>query len=61
MPDLSWFFGLFKDFKSFQKNFPLTFPFSHLAHWSSIRVFNGRRSGDSNGPMKIIGGREDNG
>ena len=61
MPDLSWFFGLFKDFKSLQKNFPLTLTVSHLSYWSAVRILNGCRSGDSNSPMKIIGGCEDNG
>jgi hypothetical protein len=61
MPDLSWFFGLFEYFKSFQKNFPLTFPVSHLAHWPAVRICNGGRSGDSNSPMKFIGRCENNG
>jgi hypothetical protein len=52
--------GLFEYFKRFQKDFPLTFPVSDLPHGSPVRVFNGSRSGDSNSPVKFIGGRENN-
>ena len=61
MPDLPRFFGLFKDLESFQKDFSLTFPVSHLSHRPSVRIFNGRRPGDAYGPMKFISGGEDNG
>ncbi len=61
MPDLPWFFGLFEDFKGFQKDSSLTFPVSGLPHGSPVRVFNGGRSGDTYRPVKIVGGCEDNG
>jgi len=58
MPDLSWFLGPLKNFKSFQKNFPLTFPVSHLPHRPPVRIFNGGGSGDAYSPMKFISGCE---
>lgn len=61
MPDLPWFFGPFKNLKSFQENFPLTFPVSHLPHRPSVRMFNGGRAGDAYCPMKFISGCENNG
>jgi len=60
MPDLPWCFGLFKNLKSFQQNFPLTFSIPHLSHWPSVRIFNSGRSWNPYSPMKIIGGCENN-
>jgi hypothetical protein len=61
MPDLPWFFDFFEYFKSFQKNFPLTFPVSHLSHGPAVRICNGSRSGYAYRPVKFIRGCENNG
>ena len=61
MPDLSWLLGLFKHLKSFEKNFPLTFPVSGLPQGSPVRILNSSGPGDADSPMKIMGGCEDNG
>jgi hypothetical protein len=60
MPDFTWFFGLFKNFKSFQKDIPLTYSISDLPYGSPVRVFNGGRSGNAYSPMKFISGYENN-
>ena len=61
MPNLSRCLRLFKHLKSFQKNFPLTCHVSDLPHGSTVRKFNGGRSGNAYGSMKFIGGRENHG
>jgi hypothetical protein len=61
MPNLSRFFCLLKNLKSFQQNSPLPFTVSHLPYRSAIRIFNGRRSWNPYGPVKFISGCKNNG
>ncbi len=59
--NLSGFFGPFQKGENLQQNLPLSLLVSNLTQWPSIRIFNGRRTGNTDSPVKFVSRSNHNG